>query len=363
MVLPPLLPFLARDFQLSYLQSGVLVFMASIVSAFLQPVVGYLADIKMGRRLAIATGLLLYALTAAAIGIAPNYALLLVVLFLMGIGGSTYHPQSTFFIAFYFRKYRATASGIHGVANPVGFVIAPIVVTTLLTLTGSWRTTAMLMFIPGLAAAVTARLGLDEPKISGPRGFLAAFRSRSLILLTLISGIGLGVFVAFTAFIPFYSLDTQSTVPASWWLPMTLLPGIVSQPAGGLIADRMGRRNLIVMALAALALGLLGFIYATGGTALIFAMFVGFCLGLLVPVFLIYAAELAVGERVGTAVGIQWGFAMGMASIAPLWVGYLRDISPDFRMAFLSLVVVTAIGGAMALFLPGEQAPEKHEGL
>jgi len=38
MVIPPLLPFLARDFQLTFFQSGILVFMANIVSSFLQPI-------------------------------------------------------------------------------------------------------------------------------------------------------------------------------------------------------------------------------------------------------------------------------------------------------------------------------------
>jgi MFS family permease len=100
---------------------------------------------------------------------------------------------------------------------------------------------------------------------------------------------------------------------------------------------------------------LFGFISSSGGLALLFSMAVGFCMGLLVPVCLVYAAELAVGERVGTSVGILWGFAMGMGALAPLLVGYLRDIFPDFRMAFMSLVCIAFAGAFMALFLPGRK--------
>jgi FSR family fosmidomycin resistance protein-like MFS transporter len=353
MMIPPLLPFLARDFQLTYFQSGLLVFMFNIISAFLQPIVGYVADIKMWRKKTMIIGLTLYGVTSVALGLVPNYYLLLVVLFLMGIGGSTYHPQSTSFIAFYFQRLRATASGVHGIGNPLGFLVAPIVVTALIALSGSWRTTAMLMFTPGALAALLIWRAVDEPQQRGSKGFLVSFERGPLLLLTLVSGIVIAVFAGFTTFVPFYSRDAASSIPPGWWLPLTLLPGVVSQPIGGMIADKIGRRNLIILANGALAMALYGFTSSAGGVALSFSMLAGFCLGMVMPVCLIYAAELAVEERVGTAVGILWGFAMGMGALAPLWVGYLRDIFSDFRMAFLSLVIIAAVGTLLSCFLPG----------
>lgn len=355
MIIPPMLPLIAREFELSFFQSGLLVFMANIVSAFLQPIAGYVADIKMRRRLIIIIGLLLYGIMSVALGLAPNYMALLVVLFLMGIGGSTYHPQSTFYVALYFRRLRATASGIHGISNPLGFVIAPISVTLLIALTGSWRTAAMVLVIPALIAALVAWRVLDEPQIEGAKGFFTSFGSGPLILLSLVTGIALAVFMGFTTFLPFYSQGGNSVIPGSWWLPLALLPGVASQPLGGFIADRIGRRNTVVLGLGTLAGALLGFVNSSGGTALVFSMAAGTCLGLLPPVCLIYAAELAVGRRVGTAVGILWGFSMGMGALAPLWVGYLRDLFPDFRMAFITLVCIAFAGAIMAFFLPGSK--------
>ena len=236
MVVPPLLPFIAKDFHLSYFQAGLLVFMANIISAFLQPAIGYFADLKMLRKLTI------------------------------------------------------------------------------------------------------------------------SFGSRPLLLLTLLNGLVLAVFIGFTTFLPFYSEEATCSIPASWWLPLTLLPGIISQPVGGLIADKIGRRNLILFALCLLVAGLFGSVYSAGSVALAFSMLIGFCLGMLAPVCFIFAAELAVGDRVGTAVGILWGFAMAMGALAPLWVGYLRDIFPDFRIAFMSLVLVALGAAVLSAFLPGKQA-------
>ncbi|MBW1920598.1 MAG: MFS transporter [Deltaproteobacteria bacterium] len=356
MVVPPLLPFIAKDFHLSYFQAGLLVFMANIISAFLQPAIGYFADLKMLRKLTISFGLALYGVMSIALGLAPNYYILLVVLFLMGIGGSTYHAQSTYFINLYFHKFKATASGIHGLGNPIGFVAAPLAVSTLIGIGGSWRLAAMLMVFPGAIAALLAWTSLDEPRIEGPRGFLISFGSRPLLLLTLVNGLVLAVFIGFTTFLPFYSEEATCSIPASWWLPLTLLPGIISQPVGGLIADKIGRRNLILFALCVLVAGLFGFVYSAGSVALAFSMLIGFCLGMLAPVCFIFAAELAVGDRVGTAVGILWGFAMAMGALAPLWVGYLRDIFPDFRIAFMSLVLVALGAAVLSAFLPGKQA-------
>jgi FSR family fosmidomycin resistance protein-like MFS transporter len=355
MIIPPLLPFFARDFQLTYFQTGMLVFMANIVSAFLQPFIGYFSDVMMWRRLAIIVGLSLYALTAGALGVVPNYSMLLVILFLMGLGGSTYHPQSTYFITIYFQKNRATASGIHGIANPIGFVLAPIAITTLISMTGSWRITTMLMIIPGVIASLLAWRVLDEPKVRGSKGILVGIINGPIILLTLVAGVTLAVFSGFITFLPFHSQNVNSSIPGSWWLPLTFLPGIVSQPLGGVIADKIGRRNLITLGLGILSLGLFGFINTTGTITLGFSMVNGFCLSLLIPVCLIYAAELAVGERVGTAVGVMWGFASGMGAVSPLWVGYLRDVFPDFRVAFLSLLLIGSIGTVMSVFLPGRK--------
>jgi len=53
-------------------------------------------------------------------------------------------------------------------------------------------------------------------------------------------------------------------------------------------------------------------------------------------------------------VGVMWGFAMAMGAVAPLLVGYLRDIFPDFRIAFMSLVIIALIGAIMSCFLPGK---------
>ncbi|MDP2643404.1 MAG: MFS transporter [Desulfobacterales bacterium] len=352
MVIPPLLPFLAAEFRLTYLQSGLLVFMSQIISAFMQPVAGYMADIHRWRKPAIVTGLAIYALMSVALALVPNYAVLLGVLFLMGLGGSTYHPQSTSMISFYFQKFRATASGIHGAGNPLGFVAAPVIVTALIALSGSWRIAAILVSIPGAVGALLAWRLLEEPRHRGEKGFFIAFGSGSLILLTLISGIVLGVFMGFTTFIPFYSQDTASIIPAAWWLPITLVPGIVSQPIGGIVADKIGRKKLIILGLGALTAALFCFVFSAGLTALVFSMLAGFCLGLLVPVCLIFAAELAVGLKVGTAVGILWGFSMGVGALTPLWVGYLRDLFPDFQMAFMSLVALAAIGTFLSCFLP-----------
>jgi MFS family permease len=313
----------------------------------------------MLRRAAIIIGLLIYALSYCAMSYVPSYTFLVVVLFIMGIGGSTYHPQSTYFISRHFQKYRATASGIHGIANPVGFLLAPIVVTALNAVTGSWRSTVTLMIIPGVIAALLSRLALDEPQVKGSKGFLIGIVSGPLILLTLVSGLTMAIVVAFLSFLPFYARDAASHIPASWWLPLTLLPGIALQPLGGWIADNIGRRNLIILGLCILFVALLGFISTAGGVTLAFSMVAGGCFSLLAPVCLIYSAELAVGERVGTAVGIMWGFATGMGAISPLWVGYLRDIFPDFRLAFMSLAVLALAGAIISGFLPGQKRPSR----
>ncbi|MGH2368739.1 MAG: MFS transporter, partial [Chloroflexota bacterium] len=152
LVLPPLLPALQAGFQLSYLQLGLLAFAATVVSAFGQPLVGYWADLHRRRRVALVAGFLLYPVAMAMLGGAPTYASLLAAAAVLGLASTTYHPQSTTLLLARFSANRGWASGIHGIGNSVGFTLAPLLIGPLADGFG-WRTAALAMALPALAAA------------------------------------------------------------------------------------------------------------------------------------------------------------------------------------------------------------------
>src|SRR3972149_11081178 len=74
--LPALLPFLRAPFDLSYTSAGVIILVANLTSSVIQPLFGYLSDRK-AIRLLLPWGVLLSAIGFGFSGIAPSYALLL----------------------------------------------------------------------------------------------------------------------------------------------------------------------------------------------------------------------------------------------------------------------------------------------
>ena len=90
-LLQPVLPLLKANLGLSLAQTGFLGTIVSICNIS-QPLMGLWAD-RMGRRYLVIAGLLLCAIFSPLMGVAPNYALLVVSLALGGIGVAAFHPQ------------------------------------------------------------------------------------------------------------------------------------------------------------------------------------------------------------------------------------------------------------------------------
>ena len=89
-MLAPLLPVLMASFGLSLASAGLLATFYSI-TAFTQPLMGTWAD-RMKKRHLVIGGLVLASLLPL-IGVAGSYPVLLLILFVGGLGVSAFHPQ------------------------------------------------------------------------------------------------------------------------------------------------------------------------------------------------------------------------------------------------------------------------------
>jgi FSR family fosmidomycin resistance protein-like MFS transporter len=128
----------------------------------------------------------------------------------------------------------------------------------------------------------------------------------------------------------------------------------VAQPLGGTLSDRIGRRNLIVIALigAACSLGLFliapSIVWAIGLSVLI-----NFWMSLMPPVMMVYASELAAGERTGTAVGLVWGLATTISAVSLPITGRIIDLAGgQIAPVYATMAGVAVVAAIVALWLP-----------
>jgi MFS transporter, FSR family, fosmidomycin resistance protein len=124
LLLPPLFPWLARDFNLSFTQLGTLATLFYVVSASGQAIAGFVVD-RVGARVVLFCGLMLFVLAALVGANANGYAMLVIAAMLSGFGNSFFHPVDYSII-----NQRVSSSRIghaysaHGLSGTLGYAAA-----------------------------------------------------------------------------------------------------------------------------------------------------------------------------------------------------------------------------------------------
>jgi MFS family permease len=176
--LPPLFLLWRQEFDVSYAMLGLSVALMSATTALLQTPVGFLVD-RHGARPFLVGGTLLMALSIAAMALAPDFRVILVLAVLSGIGNSVIHPADYAILAGSIDKSRmGRAFALHTFTGNIGFALGPPVIAGLTMLMG-WREALALVGLLGvpvvLAILWQSRILVDQPKpkakeTGGPTG-------------------------------------------------------------------------------------------------------------------------------------------------------------------------------------------------
>ena len=139
MLLPPLFPFLIKDFGYSYSELGLLLSVFFVVSGTGQALSGFLVD-KVGARPVLFAALSSFAAAGLVAGSAGGYAGLVLAAVLAGLGNAPFHP-----VDFTILNKRVSPQrlghgfSVHGISGNLGWATAPVFMAGIATATGSWR--------------------------------------------------------------------------------------------------------------------------------------------------------------------------------------------------------------------------------
>jgi cyanate permease len=162
--------------------------------------------------------------------------------------------------------------------------------------------------------------------------------------------------------IPFLTDMGIELAVASGMMSLMVFASIPSRFLGGVMADRVGKQrlNLLMAAIYFLqAAGITAFLLDRGtGSIYTMIIFYGICSGASVPLLLIiigrYFGRKAFGSIVGTSNAIRAPFAM----IAPVFAGWIYDISGNYIPALILFAAASALAmSIMCLVRPPVLSP------
>lgn len=353
-LLPVLYPLLIHRFRLDLETVGLVSLAYTGLASVSQPLFGVIAD-RWGTRF---TGFALAwtALTFALVGFAPTFPVLVGIAALSGLGSGAFHPLGALTVRGLLPARGANmAMSVYVTGGTIGVAAGPIIGVILFGLLGT-RGTAV-MIVPGLVFAAYLLLAMRTVASSARRP-RADVRAAPVALLPLAATIAVMASRSWTtttlqAFTPtwYHQLGYQP-----WFYGPLATTVVLASALGtvgtGSLADRFGRRAVIMASLWVSIPAVLLFVSLPGPLGFLWAVLVGASAASTAPLTLMLAQELMAG-RAGFASGLIMGLGFVTGAIGVPVTGFFGDhLGLQAALALQVAVVIVTI--PVALLLPTE---------
>lgn len=344
------------ELTLSYTESGALMSAYFLGYTVGQIPWGLLAD-RFGSRRVMTVSVLGVSAATVLFGSGTDFTSLAVARFLAGLlGAGVFVPAVRLIAGWYEARERGTALGLLNVGGSIGLIIVTWA-SPLLALSYGWRLSLITQGAAGVAASVlvwfTLRDGARSSGVSGD-SLLSALKQRSFWVLAVAQFIRLGSYYTFLAWLPLmlkeeYGLDVILVGTA---MSLFNLAGMISNPAGGVLADSVGEKTVLMGSFMLLAVNVYAFTALPGGIVILAASFL---LGWLInfvrsPAFTIIP-RLFGAETAGSLSGVHNTFASLGALALPLMLGIVKDATNSYNIGWLALSTMMIIGTALTALI------------
>ncbi len=361
-VIPILYPILIGRFHLNLATVGLISLAYGGTAAISQPLFGLLAD-RFGTRL---TGLALVwtAITFSAVGFVDSFPLLVALALASGVGSGAFHPLGALDVRGLLQAWRRSfGMSVYVTAGTVGVAAGPLIGILMFGVFGIHGTG--LLVVPGLVtggyllwrmrglpgagpgAVRRSGLGAQSVPVFGLAVVIAVMMSRSWTV---------NVFQAFT---PTWYRELGYGPAFYGPLATTLvLASAVGTVGCGSLADRYGRRIVILATLVLTVPAILLFTMFPGPWAFASGVLIGFLAASTAPLLLLMAQQL-MASRAGLASGLVMGLGFVTGAIGVPINGAIAD-AIGLQRSLMTHVILVIITVGIAWFLPREDEVERY---
>ncbi|WP_293956674.1 MULTISPECIES: MFS transporter [unclassified Sphingobacterium] len=368
-VIPATYPLLKEEHHLSFSQVGMITMVYQIAASIFQPVVGSFTDkhpVPYSQIIGMSFSLLGMLLFSKA----NSYEWILCSVFLVGVGSSIFHPESSRVAYMASGGRRSMAQSIFQIGGNAGTAMAPIIVAFLILPRGQQAIAWMCLFtIIGQFISYYIGSWYKEKLRNTARSTKRAIRVPDLpngrIVMTVIILLLLIVskyfyIASITNYFQFYTIKKFgiNEVEAQVYLFYFLIAVAVGTLLGGAFGDRFGRKYVIWFSVLGVAPFALALPYVGLTMTGILIVMIGLILSSAFPAIIVYAQEL-LPKKLGMVSGLFYGFAFGMGGIGSAVLGWQADhTSVEFIYHLCSYLPLI---GIVAYFLPDLQKTQYKE--
>lgn len=365
-VIPAMFPVLELELGLTFTQLGLISFALNIVASLLQPVVGYISD-KKPMPYALPLGMMSSFVGMAGLALAPQYWMILVSVIFLGLGSAVFHPEGSRVSFMAAGSKRGLSQSIYQVGGNSGQALAPLISAFILVPLGQ-KGAALFLIVAAVGIFLLSKISawykkqLEAEKLSNRKRTLlsslpALTKKQIGVALALLMVIIFARSFYVTNMTNFYIFHLMKnygmTIKEGQLIIFVFLAlGAVGTLFGGPMADRMGRRNVIILSMAVPIPLCLLLPYVPVWAIILLLIAIGFFIMLSFSVTVVYAQEL-VPSKIGTMAGLTVGLAFGMGAIGAVVIGILMD----YIGVYTTMIVVSTLPiiGLVALALPKDR--------
>jgi MFS transporter, FSR family, fosmidomycin resistance protein len=354
---PPLLPVLIEKLSLSLTQAGVLSACLQIPS-LLNPFIGYLGD-KVNLRFFVILAPAITATMLSSMGLTSSYLVLAILFFCAGTSIAAFHATAPAMVGRFSGRQVGLGMSLFMAGGELAYTLGPLLAVwavTTWTLDGFWR-----IVVIGWVASLILYWRLNSvgnrfsarPEKPGSLRLILPQLASIFIPLVLINFFRNPLMESISTFLPTYlSQRGVSLWLAGASLSIFDLAGLGGVLLSGSISDRIGRKQVLVIAALASPFLALAFINVSGWLAVATLLALGFFASSSMPVFLAIAQEHFPNNR-AVANSLVMMIVFVLRPVGTLAVGFMGDHlglqSAFFWSALIYLLTIPAI-----LALPGK---------
>lgn len=354
-------PMLKSELDLDFTDIGIITLTYQVAASIFQPVVGYVFD-KRPFRHSLPMGMCATVVGISLFAYAGTLPLVMLSVFLIGIGSATLHPEASRITSLAGRTHRGFAQSVFQVGGNFGGSVGPLLVALVVAPYGRRY---VLWFL--IAAALDFMAMRPIARWYGR--YLRSMRSvenrsrlnpmplsvgRTILVIGIIVVLIISKYIYMTSmssYYTFYLIERfgVSVSHSQIFLFVFTVSTAAGTLLGGPLGDRIGRKFVIWISI----LGTAPFSMLLPHASLPYTVLLSFCAGFMLssafPAILIYAQEL-LPNMLGMISGLFFGFAFGVGGIAAAVLGELADTYGI--IAVYNVTAYSPLLGIVAAFLP-----------